>query len=338
MKAIDIANLLNGKLEGNPDLEISNVGKIETAGRNEISFISNPRYNKFYITTNAGALIISNDFVIKNPRNDITIIRVEDSYLSFLKLLELFYNSKTDDVIGISENCIIGENPELGENIYIGDFVKIGDGCFIGDSTKIHSNCTLSNKICIGKNCTFFPNVVVYDNCIIGDNVTIHSGSVVGCDGFGNARQKDGSYKKIPQIGIVVIEDNVEIGSNCSIDRATIGETKICKGVKLDNQIQVAHNVYIGENTAIAAQVGIAGSTKIGKRCMIGGQSGLVGHITICDDVIIGASVGVSKSITKSGMYSGYRSKPHKEDLKEQVLIKQIEKLKDQINKLSRSE
>ena len=336
MKAIDIANLLNGKLEGNPDLEISNVGKIETAKRNEISFISNPRYNKFYNTTNAGALIISNDFVIKNPRNDITIVRVEDPYLSFLKLLELFYKSKTDNVTGISENCTIGKNPELGKNIYIGDFVKIGDDCFIGDSTKIHSNCSIGNKIRIGNNCTFFPNVVVYNNCVIGDNVTIHSGSIVGCDGFGNARQKDGSYKKIPQIGIVVIEDNVEIGSNCSIDRATIGETKICKGVKLDNQIQIAHNVYVGENTAIAAQVGIAGSTKIGKRCMIGGQSGLVGHITICDDVIIGASVGVSKSITKPGMYSGYRCKPYKEDLKEQALIKQIEKLKDKVNKLSR--
>jgi UDP-3-O-[3-hydroxymyristoyl] glucosamine N-acyltransferase len=337
MKVIDIVNHLNGKLEGNPELEISNVGKIETAGKNEISFISNPRYGKYYNTTKAGAIIISNDFIIKNPRNDLTVIRVEDSYLSFLKLLELFDNSEIDNVTGISENCTIGKNPEHGENIYIGDLVKIGDNCRIGDNTKIHPNCTLGNRIRIGKNCTLYPNVVVYNNCKIGDNVIIHSGSVIGCDGFGNARQKDGSYKKIPQIGIVVIEDNVEIGSNCSIDRATIGETKICKGVRLDNQIQVAHNVYIGENTAIAAQVGIAGSTKIGKRCMIGGQSGLVGHITICDDVIIGASVGVSKSITKPGMYSGYRVKPYKEDLKEQALIKQIENLKDKINKLSRS-
>jgi UDP-3-O-[3-hydroxymyristoyl] glucosamine N-acyltransferase len=334
MKVIEIADHLNGELKGNPDLEISNIGKIESAKGNEISFISNPLYEKYFNTTKAGALIISENFNVKEPRNDLTLIRVQDPYTSFLRLLELFSTIKPDNLSGVSGKSSVGANVDIGNKVFISDFVKVGNNCCIGNNTKIHSNSSIGNGVQIGKDCIIFPNVSVYNECKIGDNVTIHSGSVIGCDGFGNVQQKDGSYKKIPQIGIVVIEDNVEIGSNCSIDRATIGETKICKGVRLDNQIQVAHNVYVGENTAIAAQVGIAGSVKIGKRCMIGGQSGLVGHITICDDVIIGASVGVSKSISKPGLYTGYRAKPHLENVKQEASIKQIEKLKDRIFKL----
>ena len=334
MKVIEIANHLNGEVEGNPEAEITNIGKIETAKQDEISFISNPLYEKFYNTTNAGALIVSKEFPIKKPRKEITIIRVKDPYLSFISVLKLFDKSKTDRLKGISENSVLVSNTIIGKDVYVGDFVKIGNDCHIGENTSFHPNCSIGNEVKIGSNCILYPNVVLYNDCVIGDNVIIHSGCVIGCDGFGNAKQEDGSYKKIPQIGIVVIEDNVEIGSNCTIDRATIGETKICKGVRLDNQIQIAHNVYIGENTAIAAQVGIAGSVKIGKRCMIAGQSGLVGHITLCDDVIIGASVGVSKSITKPGLYTGYRVKPYKEDLKQQASIAQIEKLKDKVKEL----
>lgn len=337
MKLSDIAELLNGKLEGDRDPEITGVGKIETASENEITFISNPLYDKFFNTTKAGAIILSNDFKLKNKRDDISIIRVDDPYLSFLKLLEKFEEDVNTEFTGISDSCVIAENAVLGENVYIGNFVSIGKNCKVGANTKIYSNCTIENDVTLGDNCIIYPNVTIYKDCILGNNVIIHSGTVIGSDGFGFAKNEDGSFKKIPQTGNVVIEDNVEIGSNCSIDRATIGETKICKGVKLDNQIQIAHNVEIGENTVIAAQVGIAGSTKIGKRCMIGGQSGLVGHLRICDDVIIGAAVGVSKSIDKPGIYTGYRARPHREDMKLEIGIRNLGKLDERIKELEKN-
>jgi UDP-3-O-[3-hydroxymyristoyl] glucosamine N-acyltransferase len=222
----------------------------------------------------------------------------------------------------------------MPEDIYIGNFVSIGKNCKFGENTKIFSNCTIENGVSIGNNCIIYPNVVIYQNCKIGNNVIIHSGTVIGSDGFGFAPQEKGEYKKIPHKGIVVIEDDVEIGSNCCIDRATIGETKICKGVKLDNQIQIAHNVTIEQDTVIAAQSGIAGSTKIGKRVKMGGNSGIVGHLTICDDVTIGAMVGVSKSITSGGIYTGYRAKPIKDDLKREARINKLEILEERIKKL----
>lgn len=336
MKLENIARHINGKIEGDPEVEITNVGKIETAGKNEITFISNPLYEKFFNTTKAGAVIISEEFKIKKSRSDISIVRVADPYTSFLKLLEMFESHYEDEYSGISDQCFIGEGTELGENIFIGNFASVGRNCIIGKDTKIFSNCSIENSVKIGSGCTLYPNVTIYKECVIGNNVIIHSGTVIGADGFGFAKQEDGSYKKIPQTGIVAIEDNVEIGSNCSIDRATIGETRICKGVKLDDQIMIAHNVIIGENTVIAAQAGIAGSTKIGKRCMIGGQAGIVGHLTICDDVIIGASVGVSKSIDKPGVYTGYRALPNAEDLRREVRIRNIEKLEQRIREIEK--
>lgn len=331
MKVKEITKYLDGELIGNPETEIINVGKIETAGKNEITFISNPLYEKYFSSTNAGAILVSKTFEIKENRSDTSVIRVQDPYLAFVSLLELFNKDDSTDEFGISDNCLIGNNTELGEKVYIGDFVKIGEKCNIGAHTKILAGCVISNGVSIGKNCIIDHNVVIHKDCILGDNVHIHSGTIIGSDGFGYAKNEDGSFKKILQKGIVVIEDNVEIGSNCTIDRATLGETRICKGVKMDNQIQIAHNVYIGEDTVIVAQVGIAGTTKIGKRCIIGGQAGLVGHITICDDVIIGAAVGVSKSITKPGMYTGYRAKPFKEELRQEASIKYIEKLREEI-------
>lgn len=334
MKLIEIAGLLKGKIEGNGDLEINHIGKIETAVKNEITFISNPKYEKFFDSTSASAVIISEDLVLKSKREDISIIRVSDPYNSFLILLDIFEKEKENNLYGISENVQKGKNTVIGEKVYLANFVNIGDDCSIGKGTKIYSNTSIDNNCEIGSECKIYPNVTIYRNCIIGNNVIIHSGTVIGSDGFGFAKQEDGTYKKIPQTGRVIIEDNVEIGSNCSIDRATLGETKLCKGVKLDNQIQIAHNVIIGEDTVIAAQVGIAGSTKIGKRCMIGGQSGIVGHIEICDDVMIGAAVGVSKSIDKPGLYTGYRIKPHREDLKTEVNIRNIPKLEIRIKEL----
>lgn len=336
MKLRDIALLLNGKTDGDEDKEISGVGKIETAAENEITFISNPLYLKFFKTTKAGAVIVSEDFDISDTRNDITLVRVADPYQSFLKLLHKFEESKTISHTGISEFSIVGKDSEIGENVFIGNFVSIGRNCKIGADTKIFSNCSIENNTEIGNNCIIYSNVSLYKDTLIGNNVIIHSGTVIGSDGFGFAKQDDGSYNKIPQTGRVVIEDDVEIGSNCSIDRATLGDTKLCRGVKLDNMIQIAHNVIIDENTVIASQVGIAGSAKIGKRCMIGGQSGIVGHITICDDVMIGAAVGVPKSIDKPGLYTGYRARPMKETLRMEVGMQNLRKLEDRVKELEK--
>lgn len=331
MKIKEIVKILDGELIGNPETDIINVGKIEYARNNEITFISNPLYAKYFETTKAGAVLVSKTFEIKEERSDISIIKVQDPYLAFVSLLELFNKEESFDESGISDNCVIGKNNELGDNLLIEDFVRIGNKCKIGDSTKILSGAKIANCVKIGKNCIIDYNVVIHKNCVIGNNVHIHSGTIIGSDGFGFAKNEDGSYKKIMQSGIVLIEDDVEIGSNCTIDRATIGETRICRGVKLDNQIQVAHNVVIDEDTVIAAQVGIAGTAKIGKRCMIGGQAGIVGHLTICDDVIIGASVGVSKSITKPGIYAGYRAKPYREAIREEAAVKFVEKFREEL-------
>lgn len=333
MKLSEIAKQIGGIIEGNGEIEISNVAKIEEAKCNEITFIANPLYQKYYLATNASAIIVSEDFQANSERTNISLIRTKDPYQAFLKLLTVFA-PRTDVPFEISKNAIIESDVILPTNIFVGNFTSIGKQCKIGSNTQIYSNCSIGENIVIGNNCIIYPNVVIYKNCKIGNNVIIHSGTIIGSDGFGFAKKDDGSYEKIPQNGIVVIEDDVEIGSNCTIDRATIGETHIGKGVKLDNQIMIAHNVSIGENTVIAAQVGIAGSTKIGKRCMIGGQSGIVGHITICDDVLIGAAVGVSKSITNPGTYTGYRAKLLKEDLKEQVRIKNLELLEEKIKLL----
>jgi len=336
MKLSEIADITEGKIEGNADLLITGIGKIETANENEITFISNPKYEKFFDITKAGCVIVTEDFI--NKGNEVSsILRVKDPYNSFLKLLEIFEINEDESLTGISEKSIIDKETEIGKNVYAGINAVIEKGCKIGDDTKIFPNVYIGINCVIGKNCKIFPNVTIYRDTEIGDNVIIHSGTVIGSDGFGFAKQKDTSYKKIPQTGNVVIESNVEIGSNTSIDRATIGETRICKGVKLDNQIQIAHNVVIGENTVIAAQVGIAGSTKIGKRCMIGGQSGIVGHLDICDDVVIGAAVGVSKSITVPGIYTGYRVRPYREDLKIEARIKNLDKLEERIKKLESS-
>ena len=336
MKVKEISELLHGEIEGNPDYEIRKIAKIENASSDEMSFISNPIYEKFYQTTKAGVLIVSKLFFPKPKRNDLILIKVQDPYLAFIESIELFEKNTEDPFEGISAHCLIGKDFEIAENVSIGDFTKIGNNCKIEEGTRIHANCTIESFVEIGKNCIIYPNVVIYQGCRLFNNVIVHSNTVIGSDGFGQAIKSDGTYKKIPQKGIVVLEDDVEIGSNCSIDRATLGETRICRGVKLDNQIQIGHNVTIGDDTVIVAQVGIAGSTKIGKRCMIGGQAGIVGHLDICDDVIIGSSVGVSKSITKPGLYMGYRAKPAREDLKREVYINKIPELEEKIKLLQK--
>lgn len=310
MKLSRIAEILNGELDGNGDIEIVAVGKIESAKPNEITFISNPAYEKYFHTTQASAIIVSNKFTlpILTSKNRIppALIRVDDPYISFLNLLEIFSPAEELQKKGIDKTAVISDSVIVSpEDVSIGVNCFIGEKCRIGRRVRILPNSVLLSKVEIGDDVIIYPNVTIYHGCKIGCNVIIHSGTVIGSDGFGQAKTKEGTYQKIPQKGIVVVEDNVEIGSNCSIDRATIGETRICNGVKLDNQIQIAHNVYIGDNTVIAAHTGIAGSTKIGKNCMIGGKVGIVGHIEICDNVIITAATNVSKSINKPGNIFG---------------------------------
>lgn len=334
MKLSDVAVLIGGEVTGDGDTEIINIGKIESAKPDEITFIANPIYEKYFTSTSAGAVVVSKKF---NPsdyeRTDnrvIPLVKVDDPYLAFLALLDNFLPKTELQKIGIEDSAVISLTAEISD-----EEVRIGANCFIGEKVKIGRrvsilpNTVLLAGVEIGDDVLIYPNVTIYNGCKIGSRVIIHSGTVIGSDGFGQAKNPDGSFQKIPQKGIVTIGDDVEIGSNCSIDRATIGETIIHNGVKLDNHIQIAHNVEIGEDTVIAAQTGIAGSTKIGKNCMIGGKVGIVGHIQICDGVILTAATNVSKSITKPGTYSGYRAQPQMMELKQEALIRNLLKKKD---------
>jgi UDP-3-O-[3-hydroxymyristoyl] glucosamine N-acyltransferase len=298
-KAAQIAVFLNGTVEGNPDIRVSSLSKIEEGKAGTLSFLSNPKYTPYIYTTEASIILVNNDFAATQPITR-TLIRVPDSYSAFAKLLEMFDQSKPE-FSGISRMASVAASARIGEGVSVGDFSVIGNNALIGDHVIIFPQVFIGECVKIGENTVIYPGTKVYKNCVIGSNCRLHAGVVIGSDGFGFAPQTDGEFRKIPQVGNVVIEDNVEIGSNTTIDRATMGSTYIRKGVKLDNLIQVAHNVEIGENTAIAAQTGISGSTKIGKNCLIGGQVGIVGHLTIADNVKIGAQSGVEGSITREG-------------------------------------
>lgn len=297
--AKQIAEILNGTIEGNPDVTVNNLSKIEEGKEGTLSFLANPKYSRFLYKTKASIVIVNSDFI---PEKEITstLIKVENAYSAFASLLEM-YNEVKLNKSGISEQAFISESAKIGKNIYLGDFAYLGDSVEIGDNVKIYPHAFIGNNAKIGANTTVFAGVKIYSDCIIGNDCTIHAGVVIGGDGFGFAPQTDNNYKKVAQIGNVVIEDFVEIGANTTIDRATMGSTIIHKGVKLDNLIQIAHNVEIGENTVIAALTGVSGSSKIGKNCMIGGQVGVAGHIEIADEVKIGAQSGVSTSIRKKG-------------------------------------
>jgi len=293
--AAQIAEVLEGVVEGDASVQVSTLSKIEEGKPGAISFLSNPKYNHYIYTTDASIVIVNNTFEAERPVKP-TLIRVEDAYKAFSKILE-FYNQIKLMKSGIEQPTVISEGVEYGEELYLGSFSYIGKNTKIGKNVKIYPNSFIGDNVIIGDNTILFAGVRVYSETIIGNDCIIHSGTIIGSDGFGFAPNEDGSYTKVPQIGNVVIEDAVEIGSCTTIDRATLGSTIIRKGVKLDNQIQIAHNVEIGEHTVIASQTGIAGSTKIGKHCIIGGQVGIVGHITIGDRVRIQAQSGVGKSI-----------------------------------------
>jgi UDP-3-O-[3-hydroxymyristoyl] glucosamine N-acyltransferase len=297
--AKQISGLLGGKIEGDENVRVNKLSKIEEGSEGSLSFLANPKYTHFIYATNASLVIVNADFVAEQPVSA-TLIRVPNAYESFVKLLEI-YNQVQLDKKGIEQPSFVSPSAKVGTDCYIGAFAYIGNNVVIGNNVKIYPQVYIGDNVRVGDNTTLFAGARIYSDCVVGSNCTLHTGTVIGADGFGFTPNAANNYKKVPQIGNVIIEDHVEIGANTSIDRATLGSTIIRKGVKLDNLIQIAHNVEIGENTVIAAQTGVAGSTKIGRDCMIGGQVGIVGHITIADKVKIAAQSGIGSNITKEG-------------------------------------
>jgi len=301
--AEQIASALKGKVEGDSQVYVSSLSKIEEGKEGSLSFLANPIYTKYIYDTQASIVIVNEDFHAEKPIQS-TLIRVKDAYGAFSKLLEMYHQSK-ENKTGISKKAAIAATAQIGKDVYIGEFVVIGENTVVGDKCKIYPNTCIGDHCKLGNRSTLYAGVKIYDDCVIGNQCTLHAGVVIGADGFGFAPQEGADYKKVPQIGNVVIEDRVEIGANTTIDRATLGSTIIRSGVKLDNLIQVAHNVEIGENTVIAAHTGISGSTKIGKNCMIAGQVGFIGHIHIADGTKIAAQSGIAKSVSKENSLLG---------------------------------
>lgn len=297
--AQQIAEILNGKIVGNAEVEVNSLAKIEEGKKGDLCFLANEKYTPHIYTTKASIIIVNTSF-ISDTEITATLIKVEDAYSSFSQLLEL-YNKMQFNELGISKKADIDKNSSIGDTVFVGAFTSICEGVSIGNNVKIHPNCYIGKNVTIGDNSIIYPNVSIYHNCKIGNNNIIHSGVVIGSDGFGFAPNAENNYDKISQIGNVVIGDDVEIGANTTIDRATMGSTKLGKGVKLDNLIQIAHNVEVGDHTVIAAQAGVAGSSKIGKNCMIGGQTAVSGHLTIADEVKIAGQSGIASSITQVG-------------------------------------
>lgn len=333
--ALEIGLLLNGTVEGSPEAKVNQLAKIEEAKPGSLSFLANPRYEQFLYTTQASVVIVNHDLVLTEPVAA-TLIRVENAYSAFSVLLEK-YNTLKLDKQGIEQPSFIHPSAHIGENVYIGAFSYIGPNVKIGNNSKIYPNTYLADNVTIGNNTTLFAAVKVYFDCVIGNNVIIHSGAIIGSDGFGFAPTADGTYTKVAQIGNVVIHDHVEIGSNTTIDRATMGSTIISSGVKLDNLIQIAHNVEIGANTVVASQTGISGSSKIGENVIIGGQAGIVGHISIAKGSQIQAQSGISRSITEEGKkWAGSPAVSYANNMRSQVVINRLPELEKKINELEK--
>lgn len=328
-----IAELIQGTVAGDGTRFISNFDKIEEGKEGSISFLANLKYESFLYETGATAVIISTDLILKKPVSSI-LIRVSDPYLAFTILLQKYQEMMSVKETGIQTPSYIAQSSKIDSDVFIGRFTSVETGCHIGHDTQIFDHVSIGKNVQIGSNCTLFPGVVIYHDCIIGNNVVIHSNTVIGSDGFGHAPQSDGSYKSIPQLGNVIIEDHVSIGSNSTIDRATMGSTVIRKGVKIDNLVQIAHNVEIGENTAIAAQTGISGSTKVGENCLIAGQVGVAGHITIAPRTIVTGQSGVTKTVKIPGQTLGGTPASNNVDfLKRNALIRQLPEIFEKFNK-----
>lgn len=329
-----LAGILGGTIEGDKSLKVSNLGKIEEAKKGDVSFLSNPKYESFLYTTNATAVIVSKDFVPKESYTA-TLVKVDDPYSSFTLILEEYSRIMSFSKSGVEEFAVIKASSTIGKDNYQGSFSYIGENCTIGNNVKIYPHVYIGDNCHIGDNTILYSGTKVYKDSVIGNNCTFHSGSVIGSDGFGFAPQTDGTYKTIPQIGNVIIEDNVSVGANTVIDCATMGSTLIKKGAKIDNLIQIAHNCEIGKNTVMAAQAGMAGTTKVGDNCIIGGQVGLGGHITLANRTSLGAKAGVGKSIKKEGQaFMGAPAFPVKDFYKSYAIQKNLPELLQRIAKL----
>src|SRR5579864_8584154 len=334
--AAQIAMLINGKTEGDPQTSVGSFGKIEEAVAGQLAFLANPKYEEYLYTTGA-SIIIVNDTQVLKEKIKATLILVPDAYLAFASLLSQYQEMMNQQLTGIQEPVYISKTALLGENVYVGAFAYIGNNVKIGKNVKIYPQSYIGDDVSIGDHSVIYPGVKIYHRCVIGEYVTIHAGSVIGADGFGFAPQTDGSFKKIPQMGNVVIEDFVEVGSNATIDRATIGSTLIKSGAKLDNLIQIAHNVEIGNNTVIAAQSGVSGSTKLGRNVMVGGQVGIVGHIQIADGSKINAQSGVTKSMkTPNSAVTGSPAFDYTSALRAQATARKLPELEKRIIELEK--
>jgi len=333
--AQQLAEVLNGTVEGKPETAVSKLAKIEEGDEDSLTFLANPAYTHFIYTTRAAIVIVNRDFVPEHPV-EATLVRVDNAYAAFATLLEL-YNKMKLNKTGISDKAYISPSAKIGANVYIGAQAFVGDNAVIGNNAKLYPLSYVGDNVSIGDNTTLYAQVSVYSDSVVGRNCILHSGVVIGADGFGFTQQADLTHKKVAQIGNVIIEDDVEIGANTCIDRATLGSTIIHKGCKLDNLIQIAHNVEVGENSIIVAQVGVAGSVKIGKNCMIGGQVGIVGHISIADNVKVQARSGVAKTVTEEGaLLQGYIAFDIKDFLRSYVLFRKLPNLADRILSLEK--
>lgn len=332
--AKQIAEILEGEIVGNPETEVSKLSKIEEGKEGSLTFLSNPKYTPYIYTTNASIVIINKSLFLEKEV-DKTLIRVADAYKAFSKLLS-FYNEVKNNKIGRETPHFVADSALIGENVYIGAFSYIGENVTIGNNVKIYPNTYIGDNVSIGDNCFLFSGVKIYSETEIGNSCKIHSGCVIGSDGFGFTPDENGNYKAVPQIGNVIIKDNVDIGSNCTIDRATLGSTIIRDGVKLDNQIQIAHNVEIGKNTVIASQTGIAGSTKVGEYCMIGGQVGIVGHITIGNNVKIQAQSGIGRNLKEGDVVQGSPAFGYSDYNKSYVHFKNLPNIATTIHKIEK--
>ena len=333
--AQQIADFLGGEIQGDPSVKVSDFSKIEEGKPGTLSFLSNPKYIQYIYDSQASVILVNKDF---QPERKVqsTLILVDDAYQSLARLLTMVDQAKPKKT-GISTLAYISESAVIGENAYIAPFVYIGDHVTIGKNVSLHPHCCLEDGAKLGENVILFSGVKIYYNCVIGNNCTLHSGSVIGSDGFGFAPTEDGSYKKIPQMGNVVLEDNIEIGANTVVDRATLGSTIVRQGVKIDNLVQIAHNVEVGTNTVIAAQTGISGSTKLGKQCVLAGQVGIAGHLHIADGTIFGAQSGVPNNIKKPNqVFQGYPAVPVMTFHRASVVYKNLPELQKTVSALEK--
>ena len=332
--AEQIAGILEGEIEGNSQVEVSTLSKIEEGKEGSLTFLANPKYTSYIYTTKASIAIVNKTFTPEQELS-LTLIKVDDAYKAFSTLLN-YYNQIKQNKSGIEQPSFISDSAKLGEELYIGAFSYIGENVTLGNNVKVYPNSYIGDNVTIGDNSVIYPGAKVYSDCIIGASCTINSGSIIGADGFGFAPNEKGEYDKVPQIGNVILEDFVDVGANVTIDRATLGSTIIRRGVKLDNHIQIAHNVEVGKNTVIAAQTGVAGSTKIGENCQIGGQVGIAGHLTLGNNIRIQAQSGIGRNIKDGETLQGSPALGYSDYNKSYVYFKNLPKLAKSINQLEK--